>query len=239
MAVLQIFHAYLGEALLCPQAYLLARQTHVLKGEGRFLQHREARAGQLVERTLEDEANPLRELSDSGLSGVFSGDVHPAGELPLEEVRYIAGDTDEASLLDGATQAPESGLVLLRAVGEGEVFDLYQAHSTIRHVATNTTMAAIDQRITRSVVLSGTSIRWLRKPPLLNPLASSASDLVSTEIKAPVSSWIIMAKRAWKRRQRFALRSSPRACWASIMARARRCISGTNWSEAMNTYASF
>src|SRR5918999_2209403 len=253
MAVLQIFHAYLGEALLCPQAYLLARQTHVLKGEGRFLQHREARAGQLVERTLEDEANPLRELSDSGLSGVFSGDVHPAGELPLEEVRYIAGDqaaeggfaglgeagdTDEASLLDGATQVPESGLMLLRAVGEGEVFDLYQAHSTIRHNATNTTMAAMDQRITRSLILSGTSIKWLRNPDLLNPLASRASDLVSTEIKAPARSGIIMAKRAWKRRQRFALRSNPRACWASIMARARRRISGTNWSEAINTEAS-
>ena len=174
MAILQIFHAYLSEALLCPQAYLLARQTHVLQGEGRFLQHREARTGQLVERILEDEANPLRELSDSGRSGVCSGDVYLAGELPVEEVRYIAGDQaaegglaclgeagdpDEASLLDGATQVPESGLVLLRGVGEGEVFDLYQAHSTIRHVATNTTMAAMDQRITRSVVLSGTSIR--------------------------------------------------------------------------------
>jgi hypothetical protein len=60
----------------------------------------------------------------------------------------------------------------------------------------NTTMAAMDQRITQSVVLSGTSIRWLRKPLLLNPLASSASDLVSTEIKAPARSGIIMAKRA-------------------------------------------
>src|SRR5215213_11853784 len=108
----------------------------------------------------------------------------------MEEVRYIsgdqaaegglaglgeAGDPDEASLLDGATQVPESRLVLLCGIGESKVFDLYQAHSTIRHVATNTTMAATDQRITRSVVLSGTSIRWLRKPPLLNPLASSAS----------------------------------------------------------------
>src|SRR5215210_4933350 len=127
MAILQIFHAYLGEALLCPQAYLLARQTHVLQGEGRFLQHCEACAGQLIERILEDEANPLRELSDSGLSGVYSGDGHLAGELPVEEVRYIAGDQaaegglaclgetgdpHEASLLDGATQVPESRLVL-------------------------------------------------------------------------------------------------------------------------------
>src|SRR5215216_2817523 len=250
MAILQIFHAYLGEALLRPQAYLLARQTHVLQGEGSFLQHREARTGQLVERILEDKAYPLGEISDCSLSGVCSGDVHITGELPVEEVRYIAGDQaaegglaclggagdpDEASLLDGAPQVPESGLVLLRGVGEGEVFDLYQAHSTIRHIATNTTMAAIDHRITRSVLLSGTSIRWLRKPPLLNPLASSASDLVSKEINAPARSGITMARRAWKRRQRFALRSSPRACWASIMALARRCISGTNWSEAMNT----
>src|SRR5215213_5454935 len=128
MAILQVFYAYLGEALLCPQAYLLARQTHVLQGEGRFLQHREARTGPLGERILEDEANPLRELADSSLSGVCSGDVHPAGELPLEEVRYIAGhqaaegglacfgeagNPDECSLLDGATQVPESGLVLL------------------------------------------------------------------------------------------------------------------------------
>src|SRR5215208_3434883 len=128
MAILQISHAYLGEALLCPQAYLLARHTHVLQGEGRFLQHREARAGQLVERILEDEANPLRELPDRCLSGVCSGDAYPAGELPVEEVRYIAGDQaaegglaclgeagdpDETSLLDGATQVPESGLVLL------------------------------------------------------------------------------------------------------------------------------
>src|ERR671922_562911 len=127
MAILQIFHAYLSEALLCPQAYLLARQTHVLQGEGRFLQHREARTGQLVEGILEDEANPLCELSDSSLSGVCSGDVHTAGELPVEEVRYIAGDqaaegglaclgeagnSDEASLLDGATHVPESWLVL-------------------------------------------------------------------------------------------------------------------------------
>src|ERR671910_215839 len=116
MAILQIFHAYLGEALLCPQAYLLARQ------------HREARAGQLVERILEDEANPLGELSDSGLSGVCSGDVYLAGELPVEEVRNItgdqaaeggfaclgeAGDPDEAPVLDGAAQVPESRLVLL------------------------------------------------------------------------------------------------------------------------------
>src|SRR5918992_4624696 len=99
MAILKIFHAYLGEALLCPQAYLLARQTHVLQGEGRFLQHREARAGQLVERILEDEANPLRKFSDSGLNGLCSDDVHPAVELPMEEVRYIAGD-----------QAAEGGL---------------------------------------------------------------------------------------------------------------------------------
>jgi hypothetical protein len=159
----------------------------------------------------EDKAYPLGELSDCSLSGVCSGDVHITGELPLEEVRYIAGDQaaegglaclgeagdpDEASLLDGATQVPESGLVLLRGVGEGEVFDLYQAHSTIRHIATNTTMAAMDQRITRSLILSGTSIKWLRNPDLLNPLASSASDLVSTEIKAPARSGIIIAKRA-------------------------------------------
>src|SRR5215210_9179566 len=254
MAILQISHAYLGEALLCPQAYLLARHTHVLQGESCFLQHREARAGQLVERILEDETNPFRELPDGSLSSVCSGDIHPAGELPVEEVRYIAGDQaaegrlaglgqagdpDEGSLLDAATQVPESRLVRLCGVGEGEDFDLYQAHNTIHHVATNTTMAAMDQRITRSDVLSGTSIRWLRKPPRLNPLASSASDLVSTEIKAPARSGIIMAKSACKRRQRFASRSSPRACWASIMALARRCISGTNWSEAMNTQASF
>src|SRR4029453_14403169 len=125
MAILQIFHAYLSEALLCSQAYLLARQTHVLQGEGRFLQHREARAGQLVERILEDETYPLRELSDGGLSGVCSGDVYFAREFPVEEGGNIAGDQaaegglaslgeagdpDEASLLDGAIQVPESGL---------------------------------------------------------------------------------------------------------------------------------
>ena len=121
MAIFQIFHAYLSEALLCPQAYLLVRQTHILQGEGSFLQHREVCTGQLVERILKDEAYPLREISDSGRSGVCSGDVYLAGERPVEEVRYIAGyqaaegglaclgeacDPDEASLLDGATQVP-------------------------------------------------------------------------------------------------------------------------------------
>jgi tetratricopeptide (TPR) repeat protein len=110
----------------------------------RLLQHHEARAGQLIKRILEDESNPFRELPDGSLSRICSGDVYPAGELPVEEVRDIAGDQaveagfarlgeagdpNEASLLDAATQVPEGRLVLLRGVGESEVFDLYQAHT--------------------------------------------------------------------------------------------------------------
>jgi hypothetical protein len=87
------------------------------------------------------------------VSRVCSGHAHRAGEFTVEEVRYIAGDQaaeaglarfgepgdpDEAPLLDAATQVPESRLVRLRGVGEGDVLYLYQAHSPIRHTATNT-----------------------------------------------------------------------------------------------------